>query len=562
MRPVLATLGFAVMLSVWSHPAAGQWSTDPDANNPIADRPSEQVLPKIGLRADGGCYVAWFDLSFGGYRVYMQSLDPFGRELWPHNGIEISAHPQSSSLVDWDLSVDTAGHAVVVFTDTRAGADLDVYAYRVSPGGVLEWGADGIALSANGDYEPSPQCAALTDGASAFVWPRLPDGSDGRILVQKILADGTLLFNPPIEIAGAPGEDPAFCAVVPAENGGFIVSYVRDIGTFQSPRHLKAIKFDAFGGILWGPVSVYDAASMPIAYMPITLPDGAGGAVFGWHRSASNLYNSMVQHLTSAGVERFPHNGVLVSTTPNTHHIDPTVAYDPAADEIFVFWTPRNPNQTAWGLSAQKISPTGARMWGEGGASLLPINAIWKGLPRCAALGGGAVVLYFDEPTGSVGQDRIMAMRLGGDGSVQWGGVPVPVSSLLSDKARLPIAMRGDGVTIGVWEDNRNGTVDLFGQSLNPDGTLGVNIQAVPEDPLPVRAFAAYPNPFHSTVRFRMTTPVTGAFLRIWDPSGREVARFRADEPLIRWSAEQIANGVYHYGIDGIEETGRIVLIR
>lgn len=550
------------LILLGSRPADAYWSTDPEENNRIADRPSEQVLPKIGLRADGGCYIAWFDLSFGGYRVYLQSLDAVGQELWPHNGIEISAHPQSSSLVDWDLAVDAAGHAVIVFTDTRAGADLDVYAYRVSPAGVLEWGPNGITLSANGDYEPSPQCAALTDGATAFVWARLPDGSDGRIVVQKVLANGTVLFNPPIEIAGAAGEDPAFCSVVPAEEGAFIVSYVRDIGTFQSPRHLKAMKFDAFGAVLWGPVNVYDAASMPIAYMPITLPDGEGGAVLGWHRSVSNVYNSMVQHLSADGTERFAHNGVLVSTTANTHHIDPAVAYAPATDEIFVFWTPRNLNQSAWGLSAQKISGAGVRMWTEGGASLLPINSIWKGLPRCAPLGDGAVGLYFDEPTGSVGQDRIMAMRLDGSGAVQWGGAPVPVSSLLSDKARLPIAMRGDGVTIGVWEDDRDGSVDLFAQSLNPDGTLGVNPLAVETIPIRSPAIEVYPNPSRSVVRFLLGAPSTEAILRVWDASGRQVARMRADRPVVRWDAGGVPEGVYFYGIEGTGETGRIVRVR
>ena len=89
------------------------WATDAAQNLAIAERTSEQVTPKLGICPDGGCYVAWFDLAFGSYQVYMQRLDPLGNELWPHNGILISSHPQSSSLVDWDLISDTNGHAVV-----------------------------------------------------------------------------------------------------------------------------------------------------------------------------------------------------------------------------------------------------------------------------------------------------------------------------------------------------------------------------------------------------------------------------------------------------------------
>ncbi len=71
-------------------------------------------------------------------------------------------------------------------------------------------------------------------------------------------------------------EKPAFQQVVPAENGKVIVSYVRNIASFSSPRHVRAVKVSTTGAILWGPVAVYDAASVPIAHWPQMMPDGAG----------------------------------------------------------------------------------------------------------------------------------------------------------------------------------------------------------------------------------------------------------------------------------------------
>ncbi|MCB1163598.1 hypothetical protein KDL67_13015, partial [bacterium] len=70
--------------------AHAQWSDDPLVNLAIADRPSEQVVPKIAATADGGCYVAWFDLASGNYDVYLQHLDAAGNALWAHNGILVS----------------------------------------------------------------------------------------------------------------------------------------------------------------------------------------------------------------------------------------------------------------------------------------------------------------------------------------------------------------------------------------------------------------------------------------------------------------------------------------
>ncbi len=569
MTRLLRLLACILLPCAVADSAHAAWSTDPAVNNAVADRNSEQVVPKIAVAPNGDTYVAWFDLSFGGYRVYLQRLDGAGRELWPHNGIEVSAHPQSSSLVDWDMVADAQGHAVIVFTDTRAGDDLDVYAYRIGPDGSFDWGVDGIALSDNAEYEPSPMCTELSDGNFAFVWPRLPDAGTGRLLIQKVSPGGQVLFNPPVEIVGGTNEMPAFATVVPAENGGFIVGYVRDIHTFTSPRHVRAQKFSAAGAPLWGaPINVYDAMSVPIAYWPMVLPDAAGGAIFGWHRSDGTYYNSFVQHVLSNGTEKFAHNGVAVTTMANSHHLEPTMSYRQATDEIFIFWNARSPNQDRWGIYAQKISPLGTRSWTDTGVVLQTIDAVYKGQPRSAQLGSGAVVLFFREPTGSVILDDILAMRLDAGGTSVWGPTPVFVSSILSDKARLPIAMRPDGVTIAIWEDNRAGTVDVYGESLNPNGTLGIPAAAIDGAAQPWATLATgQPNPFATSTRIDVPMGVGDAVV-IHDGTGRIVRTLKVEGGSVAWDGlddrgRRLPEGTYFYRVAGASAgRGKAVLLR
>jgi len=38
-----------------------QWTGDPLQNLVVCEATGEQVLPKISLTSDGGCYIAWFD---------------------------------------------------------------------------------------------------------------------------------------------------------------------------------------------------------------------------------------------------------------------------------------------------------------------------------------------------------------------------------------------------------------------------------------------------------------------------------------------------------------------
>jgi hypothetical protein len=463
-----------VALAALAAPVAAQWSTDAAANLAIVSKSGEQVTPKVAATPDGSTWVAWFDNAAGSYDVYCQRLDAGGVPQFAAGGLLVSDHAQSTSLVDWDLISDKAGNAVLVFTDTRDGGDLDVFAYKLSPAGAMLWGADGVQLSANNDFEPAPRVCLASDGDLGFVWARLPAVGDGGLMMQRLSPAGVPELAPGgLLVVTQPGEDPAFCDVEPADLGSVIVSWVRDITTFASPRHVRARKFSATGAPQWPVVNVYDAAPVPIAHQPGLLADGAGGALLWWHRSdLSGNYSSFVQHLGAAGGELFPHNGVSVATTA-TNHIDPTLAYPQPGGDLYVFWNERNSLQSQWGISGQRLNAAGALQWGAGGLPLAALDSTFKGPPRTVKLGTGAGVFWTDEPTAQFGLERVLGRRVDAAGNLSWGPSPTVIASTLSTKSRLPVAVDAAGVTKLVWEDDRNGTPDLYGQSVRPDGSLG-----------------------------------------------------------------------------------------
>ena len=474
MNPNSALRLAALCLAIAALPA--QWSTNPATNLPLADRSGEQALPKLATTADGGCYVAWFDNSGGSYAVYLQRLDAGGFEQWPHNGLLISNQPQSSSLVDWDLIADSTGSAVLCFTDIRAGGDLDVYAYRVDPIGSMLWGSTGVALSNNPDYEANPRVVETTAGNFVFAWSRSPSGG-GSIEFQKLDPAGNPLLGPnPISIPGDPGATPGFHALIAADLDGFILAWMRDI-SFRGNRYIHAQKFDLAGTALWGPapLSVFDAASLPIAHQLKMLPDHAGGAVLTWHFTSASVFTTRLQHLSSNGAEMFGHDGIDVSAEANVSKLDPALCYLPASGEAIVAFNVRNPAQSQWGVSAQKLDASGAALWGPDGIRVEPLDSINESSQRIVPFGEGAMVFFFQAPNATP-PAAIRAVRLRGNGQIAFGAPALTVSTPVAEKLRLVVDVSPSGVAQLAWSDRRVDSGDILVQNLNPNGTLGADL--------------------------------------------------------------------------------------
>ncbi|HEX6811020.1 MAG TPA: hypothetical protein VF384_05285 [Planctomycetota bacterium] len=450
-----------------------QWPTSPSTNLPIGDGVGEQVLPKIAIKSDGGAYIGWFDNRSGAYAVYLQRLDAAGAEQWPHGGVLVSANPQSTSLVDWDLICDSQDHCVLVFTDTRVGGDLDVYAYRIAPNALFVWGQNGITLSNNGDYEPSPRVCETTSGLFAFAWTNTVTAT---IQHQLVYAHGTPIYPANgYSIAADPGATPGFCRIAAGDNNSYVIGWVRTTA-FTGNKHVHAQKFGPGGNPMWNGgtrIAVFDGGSVPIAHEPRLVPDGSGGAVFAWHFAAGNVFSCRVQHVLANGSEAFAHDGVDVSTS-GLSKFDPAIVWQPATQELFAVWNERNVAQTTWGLAAQKLDALGARQWGASGVTLMPSDTVVKFAPVAARFGPSGITAAVLEESLGILQKKIWLFGLDGAGAASWPAVAV--CTVGSDKLRLNIGTTPSGTSVLAWTDKRSDAGDVIAQAVDAAGNLGVTL--------------------------------------------------------------------------------------
>jgi hypothetical protein len=465
-RPFRAPAALSLLLLAGAAPAPALWSSDPARNLVIADGANDQVQAKIVARADGGCYVSWFDNSTGGYDVRLQRLNADGDEMWPHNGVLVADRGYSSTT-DYGLAIDAAGNALLAFRDDSTSPER-IVAAKISPTGAHLWGTPGIAVSDSTGYLASPRITPTSDGSVVVAWTQ-----DGDTVLQRLESGGAEQWPHGGFVLPHAGDNFALADLHKAEAGRVIVSWVEDTG-FGSDRHLWAQKLDSGASLIWGAghVQVFDLAggSLQTANFPPFESDGAGGAVFTWYTSTPTL-QVRAQHILADGTEVFVHDGVELSTDTSRYRVEPSGAYDPASGDLYAFWVEENQLQSLFGLYGQRLDSTGARQWTASGEELVPLGGNQLSQVRALYAHDGATVAWVQ--TAHWDDEPIHATRVLANGSFDWSPALVDVKSSNTGTLRMTAALMSDESAVFAWSDTATNW-DVRGQNLHLDGTLGV----------------------------------------------------------------------------------------
>jgi hypothetical protein len=458
-------VGFVFIAFFWMLVAGawGQWTSDPSKNLPLADKGNgnDQVQPKIRPLSNNGWYVSWFDSDPTspppvGYDVYFQSLSAAGVEQFPHDGVQV-ADLSNSSTEDYGLDVDTSGHALLAFLDTREGSNQQVTAAKMSIAGTALWGWHGVQLTNDSSFHAAPKIAGTTDGDVVVAWT-----SDSNVVVQRLDPNGNPLWGTGI-VFSASGYNYSLSDMHAADDGSVIVSWVRDQG-FGSNRQLFANKLSSTGTLLWGSqnVTIFDQGSLQFGNFPYFIADGNGGAIFAWYTSSPAL-QCFAQHILADGSAAFPANGSPVSTNTLNVRVSPSVAYRADTDETFVFWTEEDSNQVLNGVYGQKFDSSGNRSWAQTGVVLVPLGSDSQIFVESVQVGTGALVFWVDQNNLLLG--TIQAAGLNDEGQVVC--AQFPVSTTPASRFGLVAAVSPGGLAALAWADNRIGNNAIYIQSVN-----------------------------------------------------------------------------------------------
>jgi hypothetical protein len=149
-------------------------------------------------------------VSSGSFDRMADAIPADGGWLWASYGPAISA------------TSDGHGGAILGCAGSQ-GADLNILAMRVTPRGLLPWGRDQVVSSATGE-QSSVVCAPLRDGGAVFAWRDGRAGADVAVFAQRISPAGRMLWSRDgVAVTLGPGDRGPVAVTSDAHEGIYLV---------------------------------------------------------------------------------------------------------------------------------------------------------------------------------------------------------------------------------------------------------------------------------------------------------------------------------------------------
>ncbi|MEZ5064203.1 MAG: FlgD immunoglobulin-like domain containing protein [bacterium] len=181
---------------------------------PLAISTNLIILPRMIPDGSDGAILVWEDdrnLATTGPDIFAQRVTFGGAVQWGANGLAVCTAPLAQSSPD--VSSDESGGAIVTWQDVRVNGPTNVYAQRVSAAGAPLWTANGIAVCVATGNQFTP--AITTEQGAAYVaWEDRRSDLSGDVYAQRIdVASGQL---------GLPQAWITSIVDVPNDEGGFV----------------------------------------------------------------------------------------------------------------------------------------------------------------------------------------------------------------------------------------------------------------------------------------------------------------------------------------------------
>jgi parallel beta-helix repeat protein/predicted outer membrane repeat protein len=427
----------------------------------VCDYTNEQDYPHIAKTGSDAFIIAWRDYRSGGYDIYAQGINLSGDVGWQANGVPICTEAGWQNN-PWVVA-DESGGAFILWPDQRNGS-WDFYIQRVDSSGTPLWEIDGKPFCENGagpiDFK------AISDGSGGVivVW-RDSRGDDDDVYAQRISPSGSMRWTDNgIPICTAPNYQRR-PDLIPDGVGGVIVTWMDN----RAGEDIYAQRVDSLGNVRWTPDGVTLCSAGGNQDNPAIAPDNCGGAIITWHDKRDSFYDIYAQRVDSLGSVQWSSNGEVVCDNTDGDQDTPLIVPDGVGGGIIVWYDERDEHDPG-DLYAQRIDSGGNTLWQPDGVPIRVADGI-GGLRMISDSAGGAIVVWHDNAGGDY---DILAQRISPSGQRLWAPNGAAVCAYDDKDQTWPeVAPDGSGGAVISWIDERADGKDIYAQRVHASEVTG-----------------------------------------------------------------------------------------
>lgn len=501
-KKLLLMLSFVISLF-----AQAQWTSNSKINTLVTDTTGSQVYPKIIQNQQSGRgFISWFS-EFGdnNYDVYLQKLTKEGELLWNHQGLLISDHPTDSWYTDYGLMIDDENFAIIANQDYRTG-NSNVFAYRISPSGEFMWGYDGVQLSNNEYFNPSPTVIQDDNKDYIFAWTQIyyvitmnDTTEKAHVTICKLDKEHYFIWdeNVSVNIDSINFYAPL---IVPADKGDFFLlmtsmsTHPDTILGETNYQNVSVQKFDADGRPYWTEPAMLNAPKVIPEDFYVeknAFYDEKDGIYVVWQSFEEQRNMIRVQHLDQYGNILWDEGGKAVSTVAEHPGENFTAQHNIADSSFNIYWKQLMYDEQNMvcckGIYGQQFNKEGHRTWSDTGKMFVPYvcSSDTNIYPVGSAKhpGGDNLLVYTKEFLYANGNDTLIsniiyAGRINMDAELAWDKGFIPVCDTATKKQHFFVSKYSNAQWIIAWEDNRENIQDptktgIYMQNIMEEGSLG-----------------------------------------------------------------------------------------
>ena len=473
----LSTIVMALTFIVFVRGTA-QWSTDPTVNSPISKAVNAQNLSCITYDGSGGAIIAWIDLRNGSTsNIFAQRIDATGAVRWTTDGVPVSRQVVSTAGVGPCITSDTLGGAIIAWHDYRNGTDWDIYAQRLNSDGERQWisgsDSDGIAIAVHSGDQIDPVMAPDGFGGAIIAWQ---DGRSGpySIYAQRVSSSGVVQWSANGIAVSTTGTSPV---MVSDGSGGAVVAFL-----YSNHLYAQKINTAGVVQWSGSPAVAISTASSNQSAPAIT-SNSLGGAIIAWQNYASGTYYDIyAQRIDSDGGVHWTTNGVAICTASNYQKL-PAIVYDGSGGAIIAWQDDRTDptievTDTCDDIYAQRVDYSGAVQWTADGVPVCTAVHNQQLAVITSDENGGAIIAWQDRRGPGATNADIYAQHIDPFANQYWGTDGTPVSTHSLDQTSPVITRDGSGGALIAWTDQRDGNANIYAGRIFSDGSLPVEFSS------------------------------------------------------------------------------------